>query len=82
MGLENFKRLLQDSSIPQIAWNVSTLAVIFSSSSCMLQSFLLAMVSRIGNKYLKYICRTAIYFPPLPQLLQFLYCVGILLIKI
>lgn len=27
VGLENFKRLLQDSSIPQIAWNVITLAV-------------------------------------------------------
>ena len=63
VGLENFKRLLQDSSIPQIAWNVIRLPLFLVPAHVCCSLLLAYGVYRIGNKYLKYICRTAIYFP-------------------
>lgn len=63
VGLENFKRLLQDSSIPQIAWNVIRLPLFLVPAHVCCSLLLAYGVYRIGNKYLKHICRTAIYFP-------------------
>lgn len=63
VGLENFKRLLQDSAIPQIAWNVIRLPLFLVPAHVCCSLLLAYGVYRIGNKYLKYICRTAIYFP-------------------
>ena len=55
VGLENFKRLLQDSSIPQIAWNVIRLPLFLVPAHVCCSLLLAYGVYRIGNKYLKHI---------------------------
>ena len=63
IGLDNFIRILQDPAIPQIAWNAIRLPLYLVPAHVICGLLLAYGVYRIKNKYLKYFCRTTIYFP-------------------
>lgn len=63
IGIANFKRIFQDPSIPQVAWNVIRLPMFLVPAHVVCSLLLAYGVYRIKNRYFKYVCRTAIYFP-------------------
>ena len=63
IGLDNFRRMLKDPSIPKIAWNVLRLPLYLVPTHVIFSLLMAYGVYRIPNKLFKGICRTAIYFP-------------------
>ncbi len=63
VGLQNFKYMMQDSSIPQIAWNVIRLPLYLVPSHVIFSLLMAYGVYRIRNSFFKGLCRTLIYFP-------------------
>ena len=63
IGLDNFRRMLKDPSIPKIAWNVLRLPLYLVPAHVIFSLLMAYGVYRIPNKLFKGICRTAIYFP-------------------
>lgn len=63
IGLDNFRRMLKDPAIPQIAWNVLRLPLYLVPSHVVFSLLMAYGVYRIPNKLFKGFCRTAIYFP-------------------
>ena len=63
IGLDNFRRMLKDPSIPQVAWNVLRLPLYLVPAHVIFSLLMAYAVYRIPNKLFKGICRTVIYFP-------------------
>ena len=63
IGLENFRYMLRDPSIPQIAINVLRLPLYLVPSHVIFSLVMAYGVYRINHRFFKGFCRTLIYFP-------------------
>ncbi len=63
VGLENFKYMLKDPAIKQVAWNVIRLPLFLVPSHVIFSLLMAYGVYRIRGRFFKGFCRTAIYFP-------------------
>lgn len=63
IGLDNFIRMFQDLAAKQMAWNVIRLPLYLVPAHAVVGLLFAYMVYKIKNKFLKYLSRTAIYFP-------------------
>ncbi len=63
VGLDNFTRMLQDPAARQMAWNIIRLPLYLVPAHTVVGLLFAYMVYKIKNRFLKYLSRTAIYFP-------------------
>lgn len=63
IGLDNFRKMFNDPSIPQIAWNLIRMPLYLVPSHVCFSLIIAYLVYRIRNRFFKYLSRTAIYFP-------------------